>query len=691
MRSEKKKIVCKKRAEGIKHLRNQGTLKSNKKSRKRKNSSALAFQGHQTINGLSKKKMVLNPKHFREVQSILIKKNNLVNYIEREKAKKNKGKRSFTGESWYRENKKTDSNGSGISFGEKSFKNTEDISGMMSVDTHFANHQFNYTPHQVLRSKVSGVDSIHQLVPTHLSEHLTQRKKCKLNELSKQRVKSNRHPILKRSDAKAVLQKKNASLESLNSNIRANEKYQSETNNGTLSIKPKRIIDNPGFTNIRPLSNSLLQISKSLCPTGGEGKFVFEITSDPENPHAESITITKGNQNSLYTLNDSESMFSPKVNKELMLSKDEQAFNRQECSTIIHMEDHSQEWKGQEIRILGEGLDERRTQGNLLQNNHKSLGNNSPYIQNRPSPQLSKKYLKKESPKFYKHQKHLSHYQPSSGISYSMTHINEHKTSPTSFSNYISKNKTKRHSQKEDTCPNGLKMVMKRRLTNPNVMELNASQEGNHFHLQSKTSIENPCLRGQKKPMFPILQQKKPLDFKSLKKEKPDFKNQLNRSSSSAVENPFGPSIPDRLLPIQQSQKDILMTRQRNPNVFGNIKEIYSENSESHLTISKYLKGGRVTKSNLLRGNFYQQKSLRISKAESTIGCNPKSLKESVAFMTPDISGLKVNDMNMSFNCFSNADVSLDALGSANDNEAISHSNSNLFIFVIPLIIIKSF
>ena len=107
-------------------------------------------------------------------------------------------------------------------------------------------------------------------------------------------------------------------------------------------------------------------------------------------------------------------------------------------------------------------------------------------------------------------------------------------------------------------------------------------------------------------------------------------------------------------------------------------KEIYSENCESFISLSKCTSRNFPLKQKLshTQTNFFlQQKSSRSTKNEPRFKerGNPKSLKESMAFMTPEVSGLNSGGCQLSFNCFSNAGASGD---SVQDDGIKSHSNS---------------
>lgn len=168
--------------------------------------------------------------------------------------------------------------------------------------------------------------------------------------------------------------------------------------------------------------------------------------------------------------------------------------------------------------------------------------------------------------------------------------------------------------------------------------------------------------------------------FKSLKKEKQPKKTEINRSSSTMLQNPF------RNGQARRGPKNVYLTNHnstKNINIFGKEepRDIFSEKSESHVTVAKYKKTG-AKKMNRSQDNYFDL-PLRKPMGERHISerVAAKSSKDSMAFLTPEVSEIKINNYDMSFNCFSNAGVSFEMPVSAQENVTKSHSDSSLTSF----------
>ena len=172
------------------------------------------------------------------------------------------------------------------------------------------------------------------------------------------------------------------------------------------------------------------------------------------------------------------------------------------------------------------------------------------------------------------------------------------------------------------------------------------------------------------------------MGFKSLKKEKQSKKSEINRSSSTMIQNPF-----NRQEHAIKKPKNVYLTNHnstKNINIFGKEepRDIFSEKSESHVTVAKYKKKQQLkAKMNRSQDNYF---NIPLTKAGNdrhiSERVNVKSSKDSMAFLTPEVSELKINNYDMSFNCFSNAGVSFEMPVSAQENITKSHSDSRALL-----------
>jgi hypothetical protein len=187
-------------------------------------------------------------------------------------------------------------------------------------------------------------------------------------------------------------------------------------------------------------------------------------------------------------------------------------------------------------------------------------------------------------------------------------------------------------------------------------------------------------IRQKKESLNP---KKHEMAFKSLKKEKLCKKPEIIRCSSTMINNPFNAQEPNLA-----KAKNIYLTNHnstKNINIFGKeeSRDILSEKSESYVTVVKYKKQHMKNKMNRSQDNYFNLPILkRNNKHQKSERVNIKSSKDSMAFLTPEVSKIKINNYDMSFNCFSNAEVSFEMPVSAQENITKSHSDSNYFYFL---------
>ena len=171
------------------------------------------------------------------------------------------------------------------------------------------------------------------------------------------------------------------------------------------------------------------------------------------------------------------------------------------------------------------------------------------------------------------------------------------------------------------------------------------------------------------------------MGFKSLKKEKVGKKSEINRCSSTMIKNPFDHNEPS----ISKPKTSYLTNHNstKNINIFGKeeSRDIFSEKSESYVTVEKYKKKQQIkTKMNRSQDNYFNLPLLKGSNnRQISERVNIKSSKDSMAFLTPEVSEIKINNYDMSFNCFSNAGVSFEMPVSAQENIMKSHSDSKTY------------
>ena len=141
------------------------------------------------------------------------------------------------------------------------------------------------------------------------------------------------------------------------------------------------------------------------------------------------------------------------------------------------------------------------------------------------------------------------------------------------------------------------------------------------------------------------------------------------------INNPF-----DHQEPVKKNVYLLNHNSTKNINIFGKEEPqgIFSEKSESYVTVAKYKKNQqKKSKMNRSQDNYFNLPSLKNkSKHHISERVNIKSSKDSMAFLTPEVSEIKTNNYDMSFNCFSNAGVSFEMPASAQENRINLHSES---------------
>lgn len=381
-----------------------------------------------------------------------------------------------------------------------------------------------------------------------------------------------------------------------------------------------------------------------------------------------------------FEANDSGSIFSPKIDKDFVLSKEDNVSlsraggsqNQYHFQSNPHFSVQLQSRPEASLKNLDRSLD---PPGNIYQVNS---------IEKLPLPKGAPEcglpgnfsnysnYIRKKSSTFAKDLKKFK------GKINSSNNLSDFEKEVPSFQ--PSRNRSFLLKQRQRAEAKKGKADRNREGRKANEVLESIHQDIEKFNIQSKTSIENSCLKGLKSvqkiraKIGSLNRRKGDKTFKSLKKEKPAKAPEISRSSSTMVKNPFGAGegkTPKNLrLGNHNSTKNI--------NIFGKeeSRDILSEKSESYVTVAKYKKQHLKAKMNRSQDNYFNLPLLKRKAQQKSDRANPKSSKDSTAFLTPEVSEIKINNYDMSFNCFSNAGVSFEMPVSAQENATKSHSDS---------------
>ena len=612
-------------------------------------------------NGIQKQIKSVATTDFKELQTSLLnkvsQKGKLEKFLDGEKAKKGKAKskrKSLTATSWYRNGKKAkllkryskkakgktykkkhsmktkkqDSGDSGISFGEKESKlqmaKSETVPGFVIEKVNFQSSFDNKSSFSKVAKSRQEVHEIKSLIP-----HLTSKQNMSEFPFSKYSQKNTDERCLP-----SIYMKSHSEFEANESNSIFSPKIDKDF---VLSKE-----DNPCLMKIDTFQNNYHFNSKLSCSVKEKEKSKAGVSlKNLELP------VKKVDKNNIYEINSIEKFQQKKRQDNLQMTSNYSNYSNYVSRTKFSNFENEERFakKINSSNNLPEGGKTEKELPSFKPVKNKSFNLRQNQVANLKA--------------------NLGAYSKKKGGSRRMNRIKKTFEFPGNVS--LKSQKTQKNTDRNRECKS---------LTE--VLE-SIHQDIEKFNIQSKTSIENSCLKGLKsahkiKAKFGAHQKKHGMAFKSLKKEKQIRKGEINRCSSTMINNPFNAHEP-------VAKKTVVYLNHsstKNINIFGKeeSRDILSEKSESYVTVAKYKKQHK-SKMNRSQDNYFNLPLLKNNKNQQiSERINIKSSKDSMAFLTPEVSEIKLNNYDMSFNCFSNAGVSFEMPASAQENITKSHSDS---------------